>query len=227
MNELCENSVKEGKSITKRDGSKHIFRGAILTDHWETSIGTKVYFTGYSEQILERKFIYMGIDKQHNSWIYRPLPMSIVRYERNRGRSAFPQCTYLGTRHIYGHIRTTHYHSTALDVGCVHSILSLHEKSDICESRIKKLVPSYREIFENPQPALIDLKVDCDTTRSNQSVITEINFMPFLIKTVNISQTNTLELCLTVNDTTLALSFSPCVRYATLNLLLDIDVENI
>lgn len=155
----------------------------------------------------------MGIDKQHHTWIYRPLPMSIVRYERNRGRTAHPQCTYLGLRHIYGHIRHSQYHSSALEIGCTHSILSVYEKSDLCETKIReKKALLDRKNLPYSDSTMIDLKIDCETFRSKQPV-SEINFFPYLLKVfVNTSQTSHLELCLTVNDTTLNLSLEPCIR---------------
>ena len=210
LNELCENSVKAGKAISRKDGSQFVFQGQILLDHWQTSIGTKVYFSGYSEQILGRKFEYMGINKQNNTWIYKPLPMSLVRYERGRGRTAHPQCSYLGANHIYGHIRTTEYRSAALEIACVYSILSLYHRADSCESNISSvLLASKPEI-------LLDVKQDCENTFFNETNRDEINFLPYLIK-VFLNHSTGLEphqeRCLTIHEPSLNLSLEPCIRY--------------
>jgi hypothetical protein len=214
LNELCENSVKAGKSIARKDGSRHVFKGEILLDHWQTSIGTKVYFTGYSEQILGRKFEYMGINKQHNTWLYKPLPMSLVRYERGRGRTAHPQCSYLGLNHVYGHIRTTEYHSAALETACVHSIVSLYHRADSCESKMKN-----SSALQGSDPEyVLDLKQDCETALFNETNANEISFLPHLIKAfVNLSSSVSgvrVERCLTVNEASLNISLDPCVRYS-------------
>jgi hypothetical protein len=230
QNELCENSVKPGKSFSRKDGSQFVFKGEILLDHWTTSIGTKVYFTGYSEQILGRKFEYIGINKQQqsNSWLYKPLPMSLVRYERGRGRTAHPQCTYLGVSHVYGHIRATEYHSTALESACVHSIISLYHQIDSCDSQIKNSSSPLMSggDQQTAEHTILDLKQDCETTQQLNETETkakakEINFLPYLIKVfVNISSSTSsslvsggqVERCLTVNETNLHLSLEPCVR---------------
>lgn len=206
-NELCERSIIPKKSIVRKDGSVYLFKGQILFDHWVTQAKTSVYFTGYSEQILGRRLEYMGISVQNNSFLYKPLPMAIVRYQKDRGRSARPQCEYLGLAHVFGHIKSTISHSSALEVGCISLILSMFKHSDDCEIKTKEMTETYLKILSDPKDALLDYKHDCEVNQRAEPDSQNLNFLPFYIR----PQTDPNK-CLTVNETDQSISLETCVR---------------
>lgn len=162
----------------------------------------------------------MGLSIKNDSFLYKPLPMSIVRYQKVRSRSVQPQCTYLELQHIYGHTRTTLYHSSALDIGCINMLISTYEYSDECELKTQSMLESYQKILSNPNKALLDQKHECEVMKPEEKSYKQLsykNYLPFLLKIkVKIEKQNQIEeveRCLTVNETSLEVLLSPCIRY--------------